>query len=179
MKRGFRTRTVYLKHVIQSRYFEIHYSCPEPSKYMFNIVLCQDICEPICFELGRMLNMTKLYSLIAVWMPLMFAQSHRVTGDLELVQSFCCKVPWSSSNERWPWRNLVSMANMDHVLSLLFQSESNQARPPCWPSGKASASSEKDPGFESRLRRDFSGAESYRWLQHWHSSGYPARRLAL
>ena len=35
------------------------------------------------------------------------------------------------------------------------------------------------PGFESRLRPDFFGVESYQWLQNWHSSGYPARRLAL
>ena len=34
-------------------------------------------------------------------------------------------------------------------------------RPPRWPSGKASASRAEDPGFESRLRRDFSGVESY------------------
>ena len=44
---------------------------------------------------------------------------------------------------------------------------------------KASASRPEDPGFESRFRRDFSGVESYQWLKHWHSSGYPARRLAL
>ena len=25
----------------------------------------------------------------------------------------------------------------------------------------------------------FVGVESYQWLQNWHSSGYPARRLAL
>ena len=30
--------------------------------------------------------------------------------------------------------------------------------PPRWPSGKASASRAEDPGFESRLRRDFSGS---------------------
>ena len=29
--------------------------------------------------------------------------------------------------------------------------------PPRWPSGKASASTAEDPGFESRLRRDFLG----------------------
>ena len=51
--------------------------------------------------------------------------------------------------------------------------------PPRWPSGKASASRAEDPGFESRLRRDFFGVESYQWLKNWHSSGYPARRLAL
>ena len=44
---------------------------------------------------------------------------------------------------------------------------------------KASASTAEGPGFESRLRRDFFGVESYQWLKNWHSSGYPARRLAL
>ena len=34
-------------------------------------------------------------------------------------------------------------------------------RPPRWRSGKASASRAEDPGFESRLRRDFFGVESY------------------
>ena len=51
--------------------------------------------------------------------------------------------------------------------------------PPRWPSGKASASRAEDPGFQSRLRRDFFRVESYQWLTNWHSSGYPARRLAL
>ena len=40
---------------------------------------------------------------------------------------------------------------------------------------KASSSRAEDPGFESRLRRDFSGVEPYQWLKKkWHSSGYPA-----
>ena len=43
----------------------------------------------------------------------------------------------------------------------------------------ASAFKVEGPGFESRLRQDFSGVESYQWLKNWHSSGYPARRLAL
>ena len=42
---------------------------------------------------------------------------------------------------------------------------------------KASALRAEDPGFESCLRRDFFGVESYQWLQNWHSSGYPVRRL--
>ena len=33
--------------------------------------------------------------------------------------------------------------------------------PPRWPSGKVSTSRAEDPGFESRLRRDFFGVESY------------------
>ena len=52
-------------------------------------------------------------------------------------------------------------------------------RPPCWPSGKASASRAEDPGFESRLRQDLFGVESYHWLKNWHSSDNPARRLAF
>ena len=43
----------------------------------------------------------------------------------------------------------------------------------------ASASRVEDPRFESRLRQDFSGVESYQWLENWHASGYPARRLVL
>ena len=45
-------------------------------KYMNNIVLCCDTCEPICFKLG-VLDMTILCSLIPAWMNLMFAQGHR------------------------------------------------------------------------------------------------------
>ena len=44
---------------------------------------------------------------------------------------------------------------------------------------KASASRVEDHRFKSRLRRDFSGVESYQWLKNGHSSGYPARCLAL
>ena len=43
---------------------------------------------------------------------------------------------------------------------------------------KVSASRAEDPGFESRLCRDFFRVKSYQWLKNWHSSGYPARRLA-
>ena len=39
---------------------------------------------------------------------------------------------------------------------------------------KASASRTEDPGFESRLRRDFSGVESYQWLK---KSGTPVATL--
>ena len=36
-----------------------------------------------------------------------------------------------------------------------------EAEPPRWPSGKASVWRAEDPGFESRLRRDFVGVELY------------------
>ena len=37
----------------------------------------------------------------------------------------------------------------------------------------------KVPGSNPLSRLDFSGVESYQRLKTWHSSGYPARRLAL
>ena len=39
---------------------------------------------------------------------------------------------------------------------------------------KSSAPKAEGPEFESRLRRDFSASR-----QDWHSSGHPARHLAL
>ena len=44
---------------------------------------------------------------------------------------------------------------------LAFHSMTFHSGPPRWPSGKASALRAEDPGFESRLRRDFFGVESY------------------
>ena len=43
---------------------------------------------------------------------------------------------------------------------------------------KASASKTEDPGFESRLRRDFPESSHTSDLKKWHSSGSPARLLA-
>ena len=84
-------------------------------KYTFNIVMCQDTCELICFKFDVMLNITIFYSLIPVWMTLMFARGYRITGKLELVQSFFCKVAWDIMMGKWLWRSPVSMANMDHL----------------------------------------------------------------
>ena len=72
-------------------------------KCMTNIVQSQDTCESICFEFGMMLDMTKFYSSVSLWMTLMLTQGHRVKGKLELVQSFCCKVAWSNLNVHDDW----------------------------------------------------------------------------
>ena len=79
--------------------FEHFSSC---AKYIFNIIMCLDTSEPICFKLN-VINTTKFYSLIPVWMTLMFTQGHRIMGKLELVQSFCCKVAWRNSNVHDGW----------------------------------------------------------------------------
>ena len=68
------------------------------TKYMINIVMWTDLCQT-----GLVLDMTALYSLIPVWMTLMFTQGHRVTKKLELVLSFCCKVEQSNSNIHDGW----------------------------------------------------------------------------
>ena len=47
---------------------------------MFNIGQLHDTWEPISFKLGVMLDMTKLYDVIAVWITLTVTQGHRVVG---------------------------------------------------------------------------------------------------
>ena len=42
-------------------------------KYTFAICLYRDTCEPICFKLNMLLDMTTPYSLIPVWMTLAFS----------------------------------------------------------------------------------------------------------
>ena len=53
-------------------------------EYTFNIVLCQDTCEPICYKLGMMLSTTKLCCLIPVWVTLMFARDDRLVGKARI-----------------------------------------------------------------------------------------------
>ena len=87
---------LFCSHKLYIYQFSLRELCShEFMKCTFNIVMCQNTCELICFELGGMLNTTKLYSLISVWMALVFTQGHRRTGNLELVLSFCCRVAWS------------------------------------------------------------------------------------
>ena len=60
-------------------------------KYMFNIVVSGHLWTDL-FQTCMRLDTCKLYSLIPVRMTLMFSQGHRVTGKVELVQSFCCEL---------------------------------------------------------------------------------------
>ena len=60
-------------------------------KCMFNNVMNQNTCKAICFKLDVMLKTTNVFSLIPVWMTLIFTQVHRVMGKLELVQSSVVK----------------------------------------------------------------------------------------
>ena len=69
-----------------------------------------------------------------------------------------------------PFYHARGLSTLQHAIGPLSQN----IRPPA-----CTASRAEGPGFESRLRQDFLGVESYQWLKHWHSSGYPARRLAL
>ena len=44
---------------------------------IFNIGLYSDSFIQISFQLGKMIETTKLYGLISVWMTLIFIQGHR------------------------------------------------------------------------------------------------------
>ena len=65
----------------------------------------------------------------------------------------------------WPLASLSLVARCRHRLAGLVV--------------KASASGAEHPGFESRLRRDFSGSSHTSDFKIGTSSGYPARRLEL
>ena len=62
------------------------------------------------------------------------------------------------------WHYGVSAKTGDHLVGLVV---------------KASASRAEDPWFEFRWRQNFFESSHTADLTHWHSSGYPARRLAL
>ena len=53
------------------------------------------------------------------------------------------------------------------------------APPPRWPSGLGVRLGSGRSGLRIPLVTGFFRVESYQWLKNWHSSGYPARRLAL
>ena len=62
----------------------------------------------------------------------------------------------------WKSKNQNSLSQKRPMVRLLpFFAVVPKDGPPRWPSGKASASRAEGPGFESRLRRDFFGVESY------------------
>ena len=99
--------------------------------------------------------------------------AQRVVTGVLIITSLVWQTMIPDANRISPrWFALFTFGPVCHI-------RASQCPPPRWPSGKASASRAKEPEFESRLRRDFSGVEPYQWLKYWHSSGYPVRRLAL
>ena len=53
------------------------------------------------------------------------------------------------------------------------------SRPPRWPSRYGVRLESGRSGVRIPLATGFFRVESYQWLKHWHSSGYPARRPAF
>ena len=87
---------------------------------MFSIVMRLDTFQLICFKLDMMIDSTKLYSLIPVWMTLMSTQCQRVTGKLELVGHFVVKLHEATQMlmmadyvRKMTVRSPVSIANMN------------------------------------------------------------------
>ena len=92
--------------------------------------------------------------------------------------------PWIMWEQSWPQGTQPTVRPLNHVKTQQAQSTYCDLAPDSCDRlvglvVKASASRAEGPGFESRLRRDFFWVESYQWLKNCHSSGYPARRLAL
>ena len=63
-------------------------------------------------------------------------------------------IPLTQSTTANVWANFMILHNK-------MIAQVHDFPPPRWPSGKALASRAEDPGFESRLRRDFFGVELY------------------
>ena len=82
--------------------FLFHFS-PVPClyfiKYTFNIALHPSTC----FKLDIMLDMIKVYSMISLWMTVVFTWGHTVTGSLKLVLSCCFKVVRNNPNVYDGW----------------------------------------------------------------------------
>ena len=66
----------------------------------FSIGLCSDLCWLIFFKLDVMIETTKLYFLISVWLTLTFIQDHSCVRYQRLwcpfPQQFCCQFGWNS-----------------------------------------------------------------------------------
>ena len=71
-------------------------------KYTQNIGMCWNANDPISFKLGMMIDTTKGYILILVWVTLMFTQGLRFTRKPELVHSLIHSVvKWSDVAQRF------------------------------------------------------------------------------
>ena len=81
-------------------------------KYTFNISLCPDTYDLICFELGVMLDTANLCCVLPVWMTLIFTQGRRFTGKLELVTQMYGTVDYLREMTS---KETVSMANVDRL----------------------------------------------------------------
>ena len=83
-------------------------------KYTFNIVMCQDICERICFKLGVMLNAKHNSSLqlIPVWMTL---SSHKVSW-LQVYSWFQFEWPYLHARSHG-YRSTVDSSLNDHIFT--------------------------------------------------------------
>ena len=103
----------------------------------------------------------RLKMLQSLWPPSCTETNTGTQNDIESSQPEWCisSMIYSRDTPFWP-----GTLDRDRLVGLVV---------------KASASRAEGPGFESRLRRDFFGVESYQSLKNGHSSGYPARRLAL
>ena len=102
---GFQARMVYLDYITCLRHTILVRNPLFPwfyKIYLLTLAYVRTLMN-CCFKLGMMLDMTKLYSIIPVWVTLTFSKGHRVTEKLELVQALSCTVAWSNQNVHDVW----------------------------------------------------------------------------
>ena len=80
-----------------------------------------------------------------------------IRAALGVLYAYFCSAQLSMLHAERRSINTIIIIIIIIIITIIFIS----IRPPRWPSGKASASRAEDPEFESRLRRDFFGVESY------------------
>ena len=93
------------------------------SDYMLNMVMCQDTCKRNCFQLGMMLNTTKLYSLLVIGVSWVLRQVTGLGKRSSLCRPCVVKLPEATPVfmmldiilGRWLWRSPVSVTNMDRL----------------------------------------------------------------
>ena len=136
-----------------------------PSLYQSHLFVCYRMCQ--CLS----------WIWFSSWCIL------RITSSMSWI-FFCCVGYMVCKSYRWAFLKMSWRVAVNNLREIGSPSLSIEISSEAWHHlvglvVKASASRVEDPGFESRLRRDFFRVKSYQWLKNWYSSGYPARRLAL
>ena len=148
--------------------------------YVFSYVLYDSMCFPMCCMCS--------WGKVPMWCkPKLYKTSYAVNvsqhyesfrGEFSYTTYGQClplKLTYSELSHMkylFPLHSLLSYTSCPFTLltCLIFFSDTLVRRPP---------QERKVPGSNPACPGIFFEVESYQWLKHWHSSGYPARCLAL
>ena len=88
------------------------------------------------------------------------------------------KHPYKKNNHEWQYSTPVCISSTSFIFCSKWHHLA-QLRLHRWPSGQGVRLGNRRSGVRIPLATGFFRVESYQWLKNWHSSGYPAWRLAL